>query len=139
MHQGTQLQMTKRAKTIAVHPASATDQVLTVVGGGGSYRGTVCGGCPWRIDQTGQFSAESFRISAHTAYDAAFNLFGCHESGAKKPATCAGFLIRNSMNNIGARLKGISGVGLGVRRWSNCTLRIARWLSPTAYRQMIPY
>jgi hypothetical protein len=93
----------------AITPASSTDQVLTVISNNKSFRKTPCGGCPWRIDQTGKFSAEAFRISANTAYDAALELFGCHESSTAKPATCAGFLLRNSVNNLGARLKGIAG------------------------------
>ncbi len=98
-----------RARITAIHPASEKDQVLTVKGGSFAYRREPCAGCPWRIDQTGQFSAESFRISAHTAYDAAFELFACHRAALRNPLTCAGFLLRNSLNNIGARLKGISG------------------------------
>lgn len=74
-----------------------------------SYRREVCGGCPWRLDQTGSFPAEAFRISAPTSYDVAFETFACHESELVKPAICAGFLLRNSMNNIGCRLKGIAG------------------------------
>lgn len=69
-----------------------------------SYRREPCGGCPWRKDQTGQFPAEAFRISANTAYDAAQETFGCHESGQKKPATCAGFLLQNAANNLSVRL-----------------------------------
>lgn len=97
-----------RARIIKTTPASARDQVLQVVGGTRGYRREPCHGCPWRIDQTGEFSAEAFRISALTAYDASFELFACHESGVEKPA-CAGFLLQNSMNNIGARLRGIAG------------------------------
>lgn len=100
---------TKRARITQVHKTSAVDQVLTVVGGNHGYRREPCSGCPWRVDQTGQFSANAFRVSAHTAYDGDFELFGCHESGPVKPATCAGFLMRNSINNIGARLNGIDG------------------------------
>lgn len=64
-----------------------------------------CASCPWRKDAPiGAFPAEAFRHSAATAYDGAFNTFACHESGAEKPATCAGFLLRNARNNIGVRL-----------------------------------
>lgn len=83
--------------------------VLTVENKGGGYRRTPCGGCPWRKDQVGQFPAEAFRLSASTAYDAAMHQFSCHESGTDKPATCAGFLLQNSVHNIGARIKGIAG------------------------------
>lgn len=98
-----------KAKITRVSPASENDQVLTVVGGIDVYRRTPCGGCPWRIDQAGKFSAEAFRISAHTAYDCAEEVFACHESGVKNPATCAGFLLRNSAHNLLARLKHING------------------------------
>lgn len=64
-----------------------------------------CPTCPWRKDAAiGAFPAEAFRISANTAYDGAMATFSCHESGAKAPATCAGFLLANSANNIGVRI-----------------------------------
>jgi hypothetical protein len=101
--------MTRKARVVGVSPASSADQVLHIVGGSHSYRREPCTGCPWRLDQIGSFSAESFRISAHTAYDASIEMFGCHETGANKPAICAGFLLSNSVHNLGARLKGIAG------------------------------
>jgi len=78
-------------------------QVLTIKSKGGC-RAKPCRTCPWRPENTGEFPAEAFRHSAPTAYDAALSLFSCHESGAKKPATCAGFLLRNSSHNLGVRL-----------------------------------
>lgn len=96
------------AKITASRRADARHRVL-MVEGMGAHRREPCGGCPWRIDQTGQFPAEAFRISADTCYDASFRLFGCHESGPKKPATCAGFLIANSVHNVVARYRGIAG------------------------------
>lgn len=90
-------------------PAGPDHQVVQISGGKGSYRREPCAGCPWRTDQTGSFPAEAFRVSASTAYDAAFETFACHESASAKPAICAGFLLRNSVHNIGARLKGIAG------------------------------
>lgn len=127
--------VTGRAKITAAHRASDTDQVLSVVGGRFAYRRTPCAGCPWRVDQTGKFSAEAFRISAHTAYDAAFETFGCHESGPDKPAICAGFLLRNSVHNLGARLKGIAG-GAGCHSQVELhrdyrTMAIANGVSPS--------
>ena len=78
--------------------------------GKGWNRREPCGQCPWRTDlPTGEFPAEAFRISATTAYDAAFNTFACHMSGKDKPATCAGFLLRNADNNIGVRLAAMRG------------------------------
>lgn len=87
-----------------ITPADENHQVVTLRGAGGLQRNKPCPTCPWRIDATGIFPAEAFRISAPTAYDAAFNTFACHESGQKAPATCAGFLLRNSANNIGVRI-----------------------------------
>lgn len=52
----------------------------------------------------GEFPAEAFRHSASTAYDMAPNTFACHQSGTVKPAVCAGFLLRNSDNNLGVRM-----------------------------------
>lgn len=88
-----------------VRPAGAEHQVVTVEGGRrGLYRREPCGGCPWRCDAVGDFPAEAFRHSASTAYDMAPNTFACHESGTEKPAVCAGFILRNSANNLGVRL-----------------------------------
>lgn len=79
--------------------------VTSVTKSGNTYRRKPCATCPWRVDApVGRFPAQAFRESASTAYDAAFNTFACHESGTEKPATCAGFLLRNSANNIGVRL-----------------------------------
>ena len=63
-----------------------------------------CPTCPWRTDAVGEFPAEAFRISAHTAYDAAISTFACHSSGKENPCLCAGFVLKNSRNNIGVRL-----------------------------------
>lgn len=64
-----------------------------------------CPSCPWRKDAPiGFFPPEAYRVSANTAYDSAMSTFSCHESGAKAPATCAGFLLANSENNIGVRI-----------------------------------
>jgi hypothetical protein len=97
-----------------VSPAGPDHQVVQVTGPMIGYRKTPCATCPWRVDQVGEFPAEAFRISADTAYDAAFETFACHRGGIKRALICAGFLLQNSMNNIGARLKGISG-GPGCR------------------------
>lgn len=100
----------KKPTTITnVRPAGANErgelhQVVTVTGGGGGYRRAPCATCPWRKDSVGEFPAEAFRISASTAYDQAMNKFSCHSSGRKKPATCAGFLLRGARDNIGVRL-----------------------------------
>ena len=94
------------AKVVETRPASATDQVLTLKGGSGKlYRREPCDGCPWRVDQTGEFSAEAFRHSAHTSFDMAMTTFTCHESGKYKPTVCAGFLLNGSFHNVAVRIK----------------------------------
>jgi hypothetical protein len=69
-----------------------------------------CPTCPWRLDQpVGRFPAQAYRESAPTSYDAAWTTFGCHESGTDKPATCAGFLLRNADNNLIVRIAQATG------------------------------
>jgi hypothetical protein len=87
-----------------IRPADAHNQVVTVEGGKGTYRKQPCRKCPWRIDAIGEFPAEAFRHSAATAYDMAETTFGCHESGTRKPAMCAGFLLRGADHNLKVRL-----------------------------------
>ncbi|HEU4540393.1 MAG TPA: DUF6283 family protein [Jiangellaceae bacterium] len=99
----------KKPEITRVRPADENNQVVTVEGGGGNYRRQPCGGCPWRVDQTGSFPAEAFGHSAETAYDMSTHMFGCHESGKDRPATCAGFLLRGAYNNMAWRLKVSSG------------------------------
>lgn len=84
--------------------ADENHAVHTIEGGRRSHRRRPCGGCPWLVQNIGGFPAEAFRLSANTAYDASLHQFACHESGLDKPATCAGFLLRNAYNNIGTRL-----------------------------------
>lgn len=85
-------------------------QVLRVEGGPGqAYRRQPCATCPWRVDAVGEFPAEAFRISAHTAYDAAMETFACHTNGVQKPAICAGFLLRNADHNLMVRFKLMQG------------------------------
>lgn len=99
----------KTPKITKVRPVDANNQVVTVEGGSGSYRRQPCAKCPWRVDATGEFPAEAFKHSAGTAYNMAQNTFGCHETGTKKPATCAGFLLRGANHNMAVRLGFISG------------------------------
>lgn len=96
-------------RVTGVKAAGSDHQVVTVEGGSGGYRREPCGGCPWRVDQTGQFPAEAFCHSASTAYDMAAHTFACHESGKDKPAICAGFLLRGAYHNMSVRLKVING------------------------------
>ncbi len=90
-------------------PADDNHRVITVEGGKGTYRRQPCPICPWRVDATGQFPAEAFRLSANTAYDMSNHTFGCHEAGAKKTATCAGFLLHGAAHNLAIRLRAIEG------------------------------
>lgn len=89
--------------------ADPDHDVVTVEGGHGGYRRSPCGGCPWRVDQTGSFPAAAFAISADCAYDMSGRTFGCHESGLDRPVTCAGFLLRGADHNMAVRMKAASG------------------------------
>lgn len=99
----------KPATITRTRPANENHQVVTVEGGSGSYRRDPCPNCPWRVDAIGEFPAEAFRHSAETSYDMAQHTFGCHASGTKKPATCAGFLLRGAENNLAVRLGRMTG------------------------------
>lgn len=101
--------MSRSSKIIGVRPAGLNErnedhQVVTLESRGAGFRKQPCPTCPWRVDAVGEFPAEAFRHSARTAYDASTHVFSCHESGAEKPATCAGFLLRNADNNLGVRI-----------------------------------
>lgn len=98
-----------RPKVVKIRPAGADHQVVTVVGGRGTYRRKPCSDCPWRKDAVGKFPAEAFRHSASTAYDMNGHTFGCHQSGKDRPATCAGFLLRGGAHNLAVRLGYING------------------------------
>jgi len=88
----------------------AVVSLLSEATGKGWNRREPCDQCPWRADlPTGVFPAEAFRISANTAYDASFNTFACHVTGSEKPATCAGFLLKNADNNLGVRIAAMRG------------------------------
>jgi hypothetical protein len=102
----------KTVKTPAitrVRPAGDHHQVVTVEGGRGGYRRKPCSDCPWRVDATGEFPPEAFRISAGTAYDMSDRTFACHQSGTKKPAVCAGFILRGADHNLSVRMKRMTG------------------------------
>lgn len=104
----------KSTRITEIRPAGPDHQVLSVTGGAGSYRKSPCGGCPWRVDQTGEFPAEAFVHSARTAYDMSSHQFSCHESGAQKPASCAGFLLKGADHNLGVRMRRLRGEMLDV-------------------------
>lgn len=111
--------MNRRTRITGIRPAGLNErgedhQVVTVTGGGGNYRRAPCQDCPWRVDAVGEFPPDAFRHSARTAYDMAQESFACHASGAEKPATCAGFLLRGAAHNLGIRLKQMRGECLDV-------------------------
>jgi hypothetical protein len=89
-------------RIIRTRPAGRHHQVLSIEGGGHSYRREPCATCPWRKDAVGEFPAEAFLHSADTGTDGAhFNsdamhTFACHESGSERPATCAGYILRGA-------------------------------------------
>lgn len=97
------------AKETRRRSADVNHDVVQLVGDNG-YQRRPCAQCPWRSDlPTGVFPAEAFRISAGTAYDASWDQFACHMAGSETPATCAGFVLRNSANNVGARISIMKG------------------------------
>lgn len=98
------------AVVVQVRPAGDDHQVVSVEHGGKSYRRTPCSDCPWRLDAKGVFPAEAFEHSADTAYDMSSRKFSCHQSGKKKPATCAGFLLKGADHNLAVRLGRIRGL-----------------------------
>lgn len=102
--------MKKKPTVIAARRAGEDHAVLSLKGGKMAYRRKPCETCPWRLDAVGEFPAEAFRHSASTAYDMSQTEFGCHASGAAKPATCAGYLLRGAKHNMAARIKEIQGV-----------------------------
>ncbi|WP_138519147.1 DUF6283 family protein [Limnobacter alexandrii] len=99
-----EIKKSRQSRIEKITPADHHHQVVSVAGGGHEYRKSPCKSCPWRTSQVGTFPAQAFRISAHTAYDMADRTFGCHESGHKKPSTCAGFLLRGADHNLAVRL-----------------------------------
>jgi hypothetical protein len=93
------------SRIVRVRKAGKNHQVLSLLGGNPKrYRREPCATCPWRRDAVGVFPAKAFVHSASVAYDAAFSTFACHTSGKKQPTTCAGFLLRNSVNNVSVRI-----------------------------------
>lgn len=83
-----------RRRPVVIRSRSAdAEHVVSTVIGGPSHCARPCPQCPWRIENDGTFPTEAFRLSAATAYDMARSLFGCHMTGATRPATCAGALL----------------------------------------------
>lgn len=98
-----------RARFAGANARGEQHRVVRVQGGPCTYRREPCPTCPWRLDAVGEFPAEAFRISAHTAFDQAMESFACHTSGTKRPAICAGFLLRGADHNIIIRLRRMEG------------------------------
>lgn len=99
--------MGKKGSVVSeVRPAGEGHLVVTVkaMDGKHRYRRQPCDGCPWVKENTGGFPKEAFVQSAPTAYDMAEMQFGCHESGVKRNATCAGFLIAGAEHNLQTRM-----------------------------------
>jgi hypothetical protein len=107
-----------KAKLTAKRLAGADHAVLTIEDAANRYRRKPCSDCPWRIDATGEFPAEAFILSANTATDGAslaaaivkgaaisnpLATFACHQSGAERPAVCAGYILRGE-SAIGWRI-----------------------------------
>lgn len=105
----TPARRSRRARTVRVRQAGPDHQVRTTQGGPPLYRREPCSDCPWRADAVGLFPPEAFRHSASTAYDTAQATFACHQSGAEKPAICAGFLLRGAEHNLAVRIRQCTG------------------------------
>lgn len=109
--------MRKTSRIVGRRMAGNAHAVLSVVGGGAGFRRRPCGDCPWRRDAVGGFPAEAFIHSANTAMasiasaddiDGATHAFACHQSGADKPATCAGYILR-AQDTISWRMNVVTG------------------------------
>lgn len=96
-------------RTTDIRPAGKDHQVVTVEDASPCYRRTPCSDCPWQKDAVGVFPAEAFRHSASTAYDMSERKFACHQSGSRRPATCAGFLLRGADHNLAVRVLRMKG------------------------------
>lgn len=108
----------RSANILAKHPAGADHAVVTVSGGGHTFRARPCGECPWRKDLVGTFPPEAFRLSANTGAEHVYaeealkqglpgdgettlnkkfnevsHTFGCHSAGVERPQTCAGYIV----------------------------------------------
>lgn len=104
--------MSKKDKpeVIQTRPAGDEHQVVSLQGGARDhYRRKPCGGCPWVVENTGDFPAEAFAHSAETSYDMSQHSFACHEAGSERPKTCAGFLLRGADHNLTVRMRASDG------------------------------
>lgn len=98
------------ATEIARRHADENHDVVSLASDGRkAHRRKPCGGCPWVVDNAGDFPAEAFLISANTAEDMSTHTFACHESGQDRPATCAGFVLRGAEHNLAMRLRLVDG------------------------------
>lgn len=92
-----------------VRQAGPEHQVVTITTKSSAYRRKPCSDCPWRVDSVGKFPAEAFRHSARTAHDMSGHVFACHQSGVRRSATCAGFLLRGAQHSLAIRLRILRG------------------------------
>lgn len=100
---------------LRVQPVDEDHQVVSVGGSSENYQRRPCAQCPWRVDTTGGFPAEAFRVSAPTAYDIMDAIlhavetghepgfFSCHMAGIENTSICAGFLLRGAENSLAVR------------------------------------
>ena len=95
----------KKPEITQVRPAGTEHQVVSLRSTDKRYRRKPCDGCPWVKENTGEFPAQAFEHSAATSEDMSEHVFACHESGAEKSSTCAGFLLRGADNNMAIRLR----------------------------------
>lgn len=103
------------ATEINRHHADEDHDVVSLAGDGRrTHRRTPCESCPWVVENAGDFPAAAFLLSAETAEDMSTHTFACHESGAQRPATCAGFLLRGADHNLAVRLSRSEGAYLAV-------------------------
>lgn len=94
----------KAARITFRRPAGSGHRVLTIEGGGDSFRREPCAQCPWRKDAVGVFPTEAFRHSGETGTKVGQagepRMFACHANGSEKPAACAGYILA-SRDTIG--------------------------------------
>ena len=101
--------MSEKSKIVQVRPAGDEHQVVSLRSTDKRYRRKPCEGCPWVVENTGDFPAEAFEHSAETSVDMSEHVFACHESGSERSSTCAGFLLNGSANNMAIRLRTVRG------------------------------
>lgn len=65
----------------------------------------LCDECPWRRDvPAGRFTKERFAELRSTVMQDFSPIFACHKSVEGKDVACAGYLLRDGINNFTVRL-----------------------------------